>query len=399
MNAMLNELITAGIGMVIMAVFYTAWLLSGVFGVAYNKDRKWSWRRFLEDFLKLLLRCGSIAVYIVGCNLVNWYASRLGADISSLMDTIGTVGVLLLILKATLGYAEKAYQNFEQFFATRFTKSEVKLDGEPDFAGLVADTKEQIKAVAEMITPPHTVSEEQTEKQAEPSESELREIGQGADINPLNRILPDGDTDGGRGWQCSKYAWFLATGIRMNYAPHPDYGPCNGNEMVDYLISKLGWVECPKLNGAIFCYSAGAYGHTGIVKDAGSNLVNDANWSPLAVGTHYLNLDNVGARYACPKWMVEEKPAPSVPKPAEPSQGASATPPAPAPSPAAPSPAPEPIKVGDRVRPLRLVDYNGTHLQQWDESYVVTEVIGDRAVLSARGQIWAAMRVGDVERI
>lgn len=74
-----------------------------------------------------------------------------------------------------------------------------------------------------------------------------------------------------------KLYWYLATGIRMNYAPHPDYGPCNGYEMVDYLIDKLGWVECPKQNGAIFAYAAGAFGHTGIVKDAASNLVNDAN--------------------------------------------------------------------------------------------------------------------------
>ena len=36
------------------------------------------------------------------------------------------------------------------------------------------------------------------------------------------------------------YYWFLATGIRMNYAPYPDYGPYNGDKMVDYLIQKLG---------------------------------------------------------------------------------------------------------------------------------------------------------------
>ena len=389
MTEIINELITAGIGVGLMAVFYLAWLFSGVFSVAYNSERKWSWKRFFEDLLKLILRCGGIAVYVVGCNLVNWYADRLGADISSLMEMIGTAGVLLLILKATLGYAEKAYRNFEQFFATKFTESKVEISDTPDYAGLVADTRENIKAVAEMITPKHTVDEAQTDDKAEPTTAEIYTAGRGAEVNPLSRILADGDNDGGKGWQCTKYAWYLATGIRMNYTLHPDYGPCNGYEMVDYLINKLGWVECPKQNGAIFAYAAGDFGHTGIVKDAASNLVNDANWQPLAVGTHYLNLDAVGARYCCPKWMWVE-PTPVEPQPEY------------EPHPAEPAPSGDngaAIKVGDRVRPTRLIDYNGTPLTQWDDSYEVIELIGDRAVLSARGQIWAAMRVGDVVKV
>ena len=98
----------------------------------------------------------------------------------------------------------------------------------------------------------------------------------------------------------------------MNYIPHPDYGPCDGQDMVDHLVKKLGWVRCGKQNGAIFAYSAGAYGHTGMVVDADKNIVNDANWSPLQVSTHYLNLDAVGAVYACPKSILEtEKPKPA----------------------------------------------------------------------------------------
>lgn len=116
----------------------------------------------------------------------------------------------------------------------------------------------------------------------------------------LTRILPDGDNDEGKGWQCSKYAYYLATGTRMNYAPHPDYGPCHGADMVDYLITNLGWRECEKKNGAIFAYSDPQFGHTGVVLDASQNLVSDANTisRPLAVDTHILNLDSLGARYA-----------------------------------------------------------------------------------------------------
>jgi len=47
----------------------------------------------------------------------------------------------------------------------------------------------------------------------------------------INRRLPDGNNDGGRGWQCSKYTGYLATGKREYSTSHPDYGPVNGKEL------------------------------------------------------------------------------------------------------------------------------------------------------------------------
>lgn len=74
--------------------------------------------------------------------------------------------------------------------------------------------------------------------------------------------------------------------------------------------------------------------------------------------------------------------------------------PAPAPAPA-PSPAPKPaegFKVGDVVVPIRLVDYNGTPLVQYDNTYTISELNGDRAVLMARGAVWAAMNTKDIRK-
>lgn len=68
----------------------------------------------------------------------------------------------------------------------------------------------------------------------------------------------------------------------------------------------------------------------------------------------------------------------------------------------APEPKPEPkpeFKVGDVVVPTRLVDYNGTPLVQYDPNYTITQISGDRAVLSARGQIWAAMNTKDIKKV
>lgn len=77
----------------------------------------------------------------------------------------------------------------------------------------------------------------------------------------------------------------------------------------------------------------------------------------------------------------------------------------PEPTPPAPEPTPEPsegFKVGDIVVPTRLVDYNGTPLKQYDDTYTITQINGDRAVLSApRGDkmvVWAAMNTNDIRK-
>ena len=72
---------------------------------------------------------------------------------------------------------------------------------------------------------------------------------------------------------------------------------------------------------------------------------------------------------------------------------------APDPTPApAPAPAPAGFKVGDVVVPTRLVDYNGTPLVQYDPTYTISELNGDRAVLMARGAVWAAMNTKDIRK-
>lgn len=74
----------------------------------------------------------------------------------------------------------------------------------------------------------------------------------------------------------------------------------------------------------------------------------------------------------------------------------------------APKPEPKPTPVvetfakGDVVVPTRLVDYSGTHLRQYDPTYVITSISGNRAVLSAvrkgRYFVWAAMNTKDIKK-
>lgn len=380
MQEIINELITTAIGLSLLGGTYLVWLLTGVANNLFS-SKKWSWRRTLEDVVKTSLMALAILAWVVVCDGVNWFATTLGADISALLDGASVTGVLGGIIAGTVYFLGKAYKNILNFVNSNHLDSpEVK---NPDYEKVV----KTLKSAVDELFPSWTVDNTQTDagaaKTAE-KEAKKEDIGQGDSTNPLSRRLPNGDTDNGKGWQCSKYSWYLATGIRMHYAPHPDYGPCNGRDMVNYLISKCGYVSCGKINGAIFSTNGGTYGHTGMVVDADNNIVNDANWTPLAVSTHFLNLDAAGAIYCCPPEMKNSQPAP------------------------APTPAPAPstkqkFKVGDKVVPVSLVDYNGVPLYRFDDYYTISEINGDRAVLTAPRNgvpvIWAAMSTSNIRKI
>lgn len=123
---------------------------------------------------------------------------------------------------------------------------------------------------------------------------ELRGLG-GQTINAvIGRRLPDGDNDNGKGWQCSKYTAYLATGRREYSSAHPDYGPVNGKDVAAWLVNNFGWKYSDPVEGAIGSGGFNTqYGHTAMyLYSTGTNtaMVNDANWKPLTVATHNMNI-------------------------------------------------------------------------------------------------------------
>ena len=131
------------------------------------------------------------------------------------------------------------------------------------------------------------------------------------------RRKPDGYNDNGLGLQCSKYTAYLATG-RMEYSTsHPDYGPVNGKDVADWLVRNYGfkYVSTP-VEGAIGSGGFNTlYGHTAMyLYSTGANtaMVNDANFTPLTVNTH--NMDISGW-----VWVVPNEPevTPTPPLPSE----------------------------------------------------------------------------------
>lgn len=139
------------------------------------------------------------------------------------------------------------------------------------------------------------------EQDAPTDETTIKEneaTGQGGSTT-LNQViarrLPDGDNDNGRGWQCSKYTAYLATGRREYSSVHPDYGPVNGKDIAGWLVRNYGWKYTDKpVEGAIGSGGFNTkYGHTAMyLYSTGTNtaMVNDANYKPLTVATHNMNI-------------------------------------------------------------------------------------------------------------
>ena len=141
----------------------------------------------------------------------------------------------------------------------------------------------------------------------------------------LGRRLNDGNNDDGRGWQCSRYTAWLATGQWSYSTTHPDYGPVNGKDIADWLVKYYDFKYIDKpVEGAIGSGGFNTlYGHTVMyLYSTGDNtaMVNDANFVPLTVATHNMNIEGW-------VWVVPNNYNPQ-----------------PDPEPVPPEPAPEPVK-------------------------------------------------------
>lgn len=111
----------------------------------------------------------------------------------------------------------------------------------------------------------------------------------------LGRMLQDGNNDNGAGWQCSRYTGWLGTGQWSYSSANPDYGPRNGKDMAQYLVDNFGYKYHEPVRGAIG--SGGfntTYGHTALFLywiDGDTAMVQDANYVPLTVSTHPMDVD------------------------------------------------------------------------------------------------------------
>lgn len=202
-------------------------------------------------------------------------------------------------------------------------------------------------------------TDEATIKEFEDAEG----LGGSATLDAVkSRRLPDGDTDNGKGWQCSKYTAYLATGRREYSAAHPDYGPVNGKNVAQWLHDNFGWKYTDEpVEGAIGSGGFNTlYGHTAeFLYWTGSNtaMVSDANYVPLTVSTHNMNV-------AGWVWVVPGDYTPD---------------PEPSPSPE-PTPTPTPVS-GDVTYTVRKGDTLGAIIRA--NGYTGNRLFGDNGLAQA----------------
>lgn len=148
------------------------------------------------------------------------------------------------------------------------------------------------------------------------AENDEEATGQGF-YTTIDDILSRRLAPGASPYQCSRYTAYLATGKSVYSTAHLDYGPVNGKDVASWLVKNYGFKYIDKpVKGAIG--SGGfntAYGHTALyLYSTGTNtaMVEDANYTPLAVSTH--NMDVSGWVWVAPgnyEPPVEPEPQPA----------------------------------------------------------------------------------------
>ncbi len=170
---------------------------------------------------------------------------------------------------------------------------------------------------------------------------------------------------------------------------------CNAENFIERAIAAgLSVVKEPIVGGMLVWEGKGSLaGHTDMcIEKINSNCIKTADSgygskTPFWIATRYNNTGRWGLNenYIYRGCIVNPNYPPS-PEPPTP-----------------PEPPVEEFKVGDKVVPIKLVNYTGTPLIQYDKYYFITELVGDRAVLSAlrngKYYTWAAMNTNNIKKV
>lgn len=441
--SILNDMITSGLGLSLVGGAFVLWWLSGKIPNLFS-PKPWDWKRGLEDLCKALLM-GVLLVAGTGLlNLGGQFFAMLGWDITEATQDVSTYVLAGAMAWGFVNYMSKALKNGWRFF--NLVKSELKGDKEQFEKG----SDELGQGVREAIGKIFEAEELNTEEGlAEATlEAEKEEIGGRGRYYPISigsydqfraQVLGNGfDIDGAYGNQCwdgcallwQQIGRTLQTGNGCAYGCWTLKRDANAGSNFELIANKANVKR-----GDVVVFQGGQYGHIGFADEnylGGTyiKLLGQNQGGPNG-NFNVINMSMAGfiGAFRFKGWVASPsnpQPVPTTPQKSneiiadeviagkwgndpERSQRLKAAgynrdaiqaivdaklQPA-----AKPSPAPKKcdIGVGSTVVPTRLVDYNGTPVRQYDPAYIVTQLTGNRAVLSARGCVWAAMRTQDLK--
>lgn len=447
-TSILNDMITSGSGLMLVAIAYALSWASAFIPNLFS-PKQWSWKKGVEDFAKAFLM-GLVLIASSGIlNLGGQFFAGLGWDITQGTEAISTFALIGAMSAGFVYYISKAARNAWKFFTLKPAETEGdKEQFEQGSAELGQSVREVIGQIAENLNTDPKLAE-QTKK----AEDKMIETGQGSwyQVNISSygtfrsTVLGKGyDIDNAYGYQCYDGAGLLwqqlgrtlQTGNGCAYGCWTLKRDANAGSQFELITNKADVKR-----GDVVVFSGGQYGHigfadenyngSGVIRLLGQNQGGTPKGAAGGAGFNVINMSMAGflGAFRFKNWKAATvNPVPTTPQKTneqiadEVIAGKWGNDPErtqrlkaaghnrdaiqaivdaklkPAKKPA-PAPKANEIKVSSTVVPTRLVDYNGTPVRQYDSSYTVIQLTGNRAVLSARGSIWAAMRTQDLKLV
>lgn len=446
--SILNDMITSGLGLSLVGGAFVLWWLSGKIPNLFS-PKPWDWKRGLEDLCKALLM-GVLLVAGTGLlNLGGQFFAMLGWDITEATQDVSTYVLAGAMAWGFVNYMSKALKNGWRFF--KLVKSELKGNKEQFDKGVEEIGEDVREAIGKIFEAKEMNTEEglaedtlKAEEEEQGGRGKYYPISIGSYDQFRAQVIGKGfnldDAYGAQCWDGTALLWqqlgrTLQTGNGCAYGCWTLKRDANAGSNFELITNKANVKR-----GDVVVFQGGQYGHIGFadenyqggtyIKLLGQNQ-GGAAYPGGGSAFNVINMSMAGflGAFRFKGWVASQnnpQPQPTTPQKSneiiadEVIAGEWGNDPErtqrlkaagynrdaiqaivnaklkPAKKPA-PAPGKLDISVGSEVVPTRLVDYNGTPVRQYDPSYTVIQLTGNRAVLSARGSIWAAMRVYDLK--
>lgn len=447
-TSILNDMITSGSGLLLVAAAY---LLSWASAFIPNlfSPKAWNWKKGLEDFAKAFLM-GLVLIAGTGIlNLGSQFFYGLGWDITGATKAISTFALIGAMSAGFVFYIGKAAKNAWSFFNLK--KSELAGDKAKFDEGSEKLGQGVREAIGEIFSAEDLNTEEGLVEATK--EAEKEDIGGRGKYYPISigsydqfraQVIGKGfnldDAYGAQCWDGASLLWqqlgrTLQTGNGCAYGCWTLKRTENAGSNFELITNKANVKR-----GDVVVFQGGQYGHIGFadenyqggtyIKLLGQNQ-GGAAYPGGGSAFNVINMSMAGflGAFRFKGWVASQnnpQPQPTTPQKSneiiadEVIAGKWGNDPErtqrlkaagynrdaiqaivdaklkPAKKPA-PAPSKLDIGVGSEVVPTRLVDYNGTPVRQYDPSYTVIQLTGNRAILSARGAVWCAMNVKDLK--
>lgn len=152
---MIDHIITAGVGISILALAYVIDLIVGIAKVMFTAELAWSWKKMVQDLVKAALISIGIVGFVVVLDLMSWFGSMAGADLSFL-SAISLPALISAIIGGCAWYLQNAFSNIVKFINNHDVEVEVD-ETKADYAAISSKVKEIVADVKNLITPEKSI--------------------------------------------------------------------------------------------------------------------------------------------------------------------------------------------------------------------------------------------------